>query len=56
MGMGQALQVNIRFASLDTDAQNAPFGAALMVMGTACHNVPNGGYSLVTGTNADHLG
>ena len=25
------------------DAQNAPFGAASMVMGTAHHNVPNGG-------------
>ena len=39
-----------------SDAQNAPFGAAPMVMGTACHNVPNGGHSLVTGTNGDHLG
>ena len=39
-----------------SDAQNAPFGAAPMVMGTACHNVPNGGYSLVTGTNGDHFG
>jgi hypothetical protein len=25
------------------DAQNAPSGAASMVMGTAHHNVPNGG-------------
>jgi hypothetical protein len=25
------------------DAQNAPFGAASMVMDTAHHNVPNGG-------------
>jgi hypothetical protein len=25
------------------DAQNAPFGAASMIIGTAHHNVPNGG-------------
>jgi hypothetical protein len=29
------------------DAQNAPFGAASMVMGTTHHNVPNGGTARV---------
>jgi hypothetical protein len=33
--------------AIGRDVQNAPFGAASIVMGTAYHNVPNGGYSLV---------
>jgi hypothetical protein len=30
------------------DAQNAPSGAASMVMGTAYHNVPNGDFGRET--------
>ena len=30
---------------MPADAQNAPSGAASIVMHTACHNVPNGGYT-----------
>ncbi len=32
-----------RTRQMPADAQNAPFGAASMVMSMACHNVPNGG-------------
>jgi hypothetical protein len=33
--------------AIGRDVQNAPFGAASIVMGTAYHNVPNGGYSSI---------
>jgi hypothetical protein len=36
------------------DAQNAPFGAASMVMGTAHHNVPNGGSGASGAPTARH--
>jgi hypothetical protein len=36
------------------DAQDAPFGAASMVMGTAHHNVPNGGYLRCPGKGELH--
>jgi hypothetical protein len=34
-----------RTRQMPADAQNAPSGAASIVMHTACHNVPNGGYA-----------
>jgi hypothetical protein len=43
--------VTVRYRLVD--AQNAPFGAASMVMGTAHHNAPNGGSSSVPAAGVD---